>query len=220
MPASSLRLLYIFLWCVMLYILCGVCSGGSHSSQSVDFVLHRYIFYLVWILQCYIFYVVCAAEAHSRANQWISYFTSTENRHALPLFTSLLNVVCAYDPVGYGMPYNHLMFTDTREPLVEVALHVLCATLEGSEPAVAPSDVIAGTANVKPANEVHENELHSLLWLCQFDSCWNITTWVTSRLDLNSWELWWCIQTHTHTAVLYTWWQQRLGQCFEAIVYS
>jgi len=97
----------------------------------------------------------CVAEAHSRANQWIAYFTSTENRHALPLFTSLLNVVCAYDPVGYGMPYNHLMFTDTREPLVEVALHVLCATLEGSEPAVAPSDVIAGTANVKPANEVY-----------------------------------------------------------------
>jgi len=146
----------------MLYILCGVCSGGSHSSQSVDFVLHRYIFYLVWIRHCYIFYVVCAAEAHSRANQWIAYFTSTENRHALPLFTSLLNVVCAYDPVGYGMPYNHLMFTDTREPLVEVALHVLCATLEGSEPAVAPSDVIAGTANVKPANEVHENESRSL----------------------------------------------------------
>ena len=96
----------------------------------------------------------CLAEAHSRTNQWIAYFTSTENRHALPLFTSLLNVVCAYDPVGYGMPYNHLMFTDSREPLVEVALHVLCATLEGSEPAVAPSDVIAGTANVKPANEV------------------------------------------------------------------
>jgi len=96
-------------------------------------------------------------EAHSRTNQWIAYFTSTENRHALPLFTSLLNIVCAYDPVGYGMPYNHLMFTDSREPLVEVALHVLCATLEGFEHAVAPSDVIAGTASVKPANEVPNN---------------------------------------------------------------
>ena len=46
------------------------------------------------------------------------------------------------------------MFTDSREPLVEVALHVLCSTLEGSEPAVPPSEVIAGTASVKPANEV------------------------------------------------------------------
>lgn len=30
-------------------------------------------------------------------NKWIQYFTSAENRHALPLFTSLLNTVCAYD---------------------------------------------------------------------------------------------------------------------------
>ena len=63
-------------------------------------------------------------------NQWIAYFTSTENRHALPIFTSLLNVVCAYDPVGYGVPYNHLMFSDHREQLVEVALQVLCVTLD------------------------------------------------------------------------------------------
>ncbi|WAQ96014.1 HID1-like protein [Mya arenaria] len=69
-------------------------------------------------------------DAHSSPNQWIHFFTSTENRHALPLFTSLLNVVCAYDPVGYGLPYNHLMFTDSREALVESALQVLCVTME------------------------------------------------------------------------------------------
>jgi len=51
-------------------------------------------------------------------------------RHALPLFTSLLNIVCAYDPVGYGVPYNHLMFNDSSEPLVEGSLQVLCVTLE------------------------------------------------------------------------------------------
>ena len=38
--------------------------------------------------------------------------------------------MCAYDPVGYGLPYNHLMFTDSRENLVESALQVLCVTLE------------------------------------------------------------------------------------------
>lgn len=65
-----------------------------------------------------------SADAHIQPNQWIAYFTSTENRHALPVFTSLLNTVCAYDPVGYGVPYNHLMFSDHREPLVECALQV------------------------------------------------------------------------------------------------
>lgn len=57
-------------------------------------------------------------------------FTSADNRHALPLFTSLLNIVCGYDPVGFGVPYNHLLFSDTREPLVEVALQILITTLD------------------------------------------------------------------------------------------
>ncbi|KAL4719759.1 hypothetical protein ACJJTC_005200, partial [Scirpophaga incertulas] len=69
----------------------------------------------------------CAATHH---NKWIAYLTSSENRHALPLFTSLLNTVCSYDPVGLGLPYNHLLFNDTLEPLVEVALQVLIVTLD------------------------------------------------------------------------------------------
>ncbi|XP_041830912.1 protein HID1b isoform X1 [Melanotaenia boesemani] len=63
-------------------------------------------------------------------NPWVSFFCSSENRHALPLFTSLLNVVCAYDPVGYGIPYNHLLFSDYREQLVELAVQILIVTLE------------------------------------------------------------------------------------------
>ncbi|XP_051523219.1 protein HID1-like isoform X2 [Myxocyprinus asiaticus] len=63
-------------------------------------------------------------------NPWVSFFCSRENRHALPLFTSLLNVVCAYDPVGYGIPYNHLMFSDQRGALAELALQTLIVSLE------------------------------------------------------------------------------------------
>lgn len=39
-------------------------------------------------------------------------------------------MVCAYDPVGYGIPYNHLLFSDQREQLVEQALQILIVTLE------------------------------------------------------------------------------------------
>ncbi|KAM9424029.1 protein HID1b [Pholidichthys leucotaenia] len=63
-------------------------------------------------------------------NPWVSFFCSAENRHTLPLFTSLLNVVCAYNPVGYGIPYNHLLFSDSREQLVEQAVQILIVTLE------------------------------------------------------------------------------------------
>ena len=33
--------------------------------------------------------------------------------------------------MGY-LPYNYLLFTDTREPLVEVAAQLLCVTLDNS----------------------------------------------------------------------------------------
>nr|CAD7411654.1 unnamed protein product [Timema poppensis] len=52
------------------------------------------------------------------------------NRHALPLFTSLLNTLCAYDPVGLGVPYNHIIFSDTLEPLVDTAMQILIVTLD------------------------------------------------------------------------------------------
>ena len=56
-------------------------------------------------------------------NKWVQHFTSCENRHALPIFTSLLNTVCSYEPSGI-LPYNHILFNDSREETVEVALQV------------------------------------------------------------------------------------------------
>ena len=76
------------------------------------------------------FFFSCVLGESEAPNRWVQHFTSPENRHALPLFTSLLNVVCAYDPVGLGLPYNHLLFTDSREPLVETALQLLIVTLD------------------------------------------------------------------------------------------
>jgi hypothetical protein len=63
-------------------------------------------------------------------NKWVDFFTSCDNRHTLPLFTSLLNIVFSYDPIGYGLPYNYILFNDTREPLVEVVAQILCVALE------------------------------------------------------------------------------------------
>lgn len=62
--------------------------------------------------------------------RWIRRFTSAENKHVLPLFTSLLNVICCYDPVGYGLPYNYLLMSDCREPLVQASLHLLIVCLD------------------------------------------------------------------------------------------
>ena len=47
--------------------------------------------------------VIFFSEA-AGTNRWLSHFTSPENRHVLPLLTSIINVLCTYDPVGYGVP--------------------------------------------------------------------------------------------------------------------
>jgi len=65
-----------------------------------------------------------------RCNRWIECFCSSENTQALPLFVSLLNVVCAYNPTGFGVPYNYMFFEDYREALVEVASQLLIVTLD------------------------------------------------------------------------------------------
>lgn len=64
--------------------------------------------------------------------------------------------MCAYDPVGYGLPYNHLMFTDSREALVESALQVLCVTMENdstNQQNVSVDGTAGGTA-MEPQAEV------------------------------------------------------------------
>ncbi|XP_069779386.1 protein HID1-like [Narcine bancroftii] len=94
-------------------------------------------------------------------NPWVQFFCSTENRHALPLFTSLLNIVCAYDPVGYGIPYNHILFSDYREPLVEVAAQVLIATLDyDASTSLSPSVDGTTTSTVMDDTEVSSPETY------------------------------------------------------------
>lgn len=106
--------------------------GFAHSPHHYPQHDQNRMEILKLLLTCFsqTMYLPPVGEAHMHPNRWIHYFTSAENRHALPLFTSLLNTVCAYDPVGYGLPYNHLLFTDTREALVEVSLQILIVTLD------------------------------------------------------------------------------------------
>ncbi|XP_018561098.1 protein HID1 isoform X2 [Anoplophora glabripennis] len=80
------------------------------------------------------------ADIAQNPNKWILHLTSAENRHALPMFTSLLNTVSAYDPVGLGVPYNHLLFNDSLEPLVEAALQILIVTLDHDTSSSTPAE--------------------------------------------------------------------------------
>lgn len=88
------------------------------------------------------------------------------HRHALPMFTSLLNTVCAYDPVGYGVPYNHLLFTDSLEPLVDVALQILIVTLDHDTTGGAPLEegAVGDNLFINYLSRIHRDEGESILW--------------------------------------------------------
>ncbi|EEB12382.1 conserved hypothetical protein [Pediculus humanus corporis] len=90
-------------------------------------------------------------------NKWIQYVTSAENRHALPMFTSLLNTVCAYDPVGLGVPYNHLLFSDTAEPLVDTALQILIVTLD-HDTSLGDENVSSDNLFINYLSRIHRDE--------------------------------------------------------------
>lgn len=68
-------------------------------------------------------------EAMEHRNYWIEILASNDNRHALPLFTSLLNTVLSYKP-NKILPFNSLLYEDSRKELAELAAQVLIATLD------------------------------------------------------------------------------------------
>lgn len=104
--------------------------GFAHSPAKNSPMEGRRTEILKLLLTCFSETMYRPPSQTEEPNKWIAHFTSAENRHALPLFTSLLNTVCAYDPVGLGVPYNHLIFNDTTEALVEVCLQILIVTLD------------------------------------------------------------------------------------------
>jgi len=77
------------------------------------------------------------------------------------MFTSLLNTVCAYDPVGLGVPYNHLLFSDSVEPLVDTALQILIVTLDHDTSGTAPEGEEAAVPDnlfINYLSRIHRDE--------------------------------------------------------------
>lgn len=70
-------------------------------------------------------------------NAWMDYFTnpprdSTIYGHIPHVLHSLLNTAQRYDPVGWGVPYNHLLFGDQQEELLYKAMQLLALALNYS----------------------------------------------------------------------------------------
>lgn len=131
--------------------------GFAHSPPKNSQLEQRRTELLKLLLSCFSETMYRPPNRSEEPNKWIAYFTSAENRHALPLFTSLLNTVCSYDPVGLGVPYNHFIFADTTEPLVEVCLQLLIVTLD-HDMSLHQSSIMGGTAAAAAASAANNFE--------------------------------------------------------------
>lgn len=77
-----------------------------------------------------------SAEAYDPwRSRWSAVATGRDVPNAKLLFYSLLNVIFAYDPTGYGLPYGGALASDAPTQLVTVSSQVAIALLDYGEPA-------------------------------------------------------------------------------------
>ncbi|KAF0344411.1 ubp5 interacting protein ftp10 [Gigaspora margarita] len=82
----------------------------------------------------------------SKENKWIKFLVlKLERKVVLALLCSLLNTTVKYNPAGWGVPYNHMVFTDPREMLVTLCLQVLLVLLDYRSPSNRVDTALAGT---------------------------------------------------------------------------
>ncbi|KAG0272500.1 hypothetical protein BGZ95_011746 [Linnemannia exigua] len=64
-------------------------------------------------------------------NRWIDIVvTGSDRQITLAILCSLVNSALKYNPSGWGLPYNHVMFNDQRELLVMLCLQVIVVLLD------------------------------------------------------------------------------------------
>jgi Dyggve-Melchior-Clausen syndrome protein len=102
----------------------------SNVSSPARYDMHRFE-----VVRCLL---VCFSEGLFQRpeeylpsdNKWLATMVNiAQNPLSMTLFYSVLNTVCSYEPVGM-VPYAHMIWSDHRQPLVEVCLQLLLIVLD------------------------------------------------------------------------------------------
>lgn len=98
-------------------------------------------------------------------NRWIdTVVTGSDRQITLAILCSLVNSALKYNPSGWGLPYNHVMFNDQRELLVMLCLQVIVVLLDYQViegPASPPSRFSAGIRIEGEAGDRHKQDSSS-----------------------------------------------------------
>uniref|UniRef100_M4BPB3 HID1 domain-containing protein n=1 Tax=Hyaloperonospora arabidopsidis (strain Emoy2) TaxID=559515 RepID=M4BPB3_HYAAE len=102
---------------------------------------------LALLLTCFSSILYQKAETCSKwKDRFLEVATAPECPFVPTLFYSLLNIVVAYDPVGWGVPYAGSIVSDDREVLVDLSLQVLLVLLDFGQ----TLETTTGAMSLKP----------------------------------------------------------------------
>ncbi|EDQ91116.1 uncharacterized protein MONBRDRAFT_31774 [Monosiga brevicollis MX1] len=132
----------------------GVGSKSNVARDSASFISNRCEL-LFLLLACmskplYTF----ARDLVPTNNIWMAFVAGGMHRNTSVLLTSMFNCLLAYDPVGYGLPYGHVMVPDdNREQLSQLCGQVLCLLLDYAPPSHSVPELEApGATDVEPVS--------------------------------------------------------------------
>ncbi|KAI9026658.1 high-temperature-induced dauer-formation protein-domain-containing protein [Phycomyces nitens] len=80
---------------------------------------------------------ISSSQLLSKEDLWLRFVAAkTERKVVLVVLCSLMNTACKYDPIGWGVPYNHVLIANPREKLVTMCLRVLLILLDYRSPRI------------------------------------------------------------------------------------
>jgi len=116
-------------------------EGGDmiHNRTAPEFYGNRIVLLrLLLVVQTELLYMT-SSMCQPAQNTWLQHVCiEAEGRRALPyhneLCSSLLNEICSYDPVGWGVPFGATLRPgNERAQLVDTCLHVLVTLLDAND---------------------------------------------------------------------------------------
>ncbi|KAG2184645.1 hypothetical protein INT43_000558 [Umbelopsis isabellina] len=107
------------------------------SSKEIDLNRFETLRLLIVLLSKSMY--IAPSVVLSEQDNWIHFVVArTERKIVLALLCSMLNTAAKYNPLGWGLPYNHVVFSDPRELLVVMCLRAVLVLLDYHSPGQAP----------------------------------------------------------------------------------
>ncbi|KAJ2956045.1 hypothetical protein NQZ79_g8054 [Umbelopsis isabellina] len=112
------------------------------SSKEIDLNRFETLRLLIVLLSKSMY--IAPSVVLSEQDNWIHFVVArTERKIVLALLCSMLNTAAKYNPLGWGLPYNHVVFSDPRELLVVMCLRAVLVLLDYHSPGQAPYGIAA-----------------------------------------------------------------------------